>query len=100
MEPDVQLTLGEEFFIFKQVKGKNHLEARLPLPGHLPSLNPGLLQALPSDKAPAGCINTSHLHLHLLDWLRYLPTFFCTAARYSRRLMKPSGSLNIFPLPL
>lgn len=43
MEPDAQLTLGEEFFIFKQVKGKNHLEAPLPLAGHLPSLNPGLL---------------------------------------------------------
>lgn len=94
MEPDVQLTLGEEFFIFKQVKGKNHLEARLPLPGHLPSLNPGLLQAFPSDKVP------SRLHLQLLDWLRYLPTFFCRAARYSHRLVKPSGSLNIFPLPL
>lgn len=26
MEPDSQLTFGEEFFVFKQVKGKNHPE--------------------------------------------------------------------------
>ena len=30
MEPDAQLTLGEEFFIFKPVKGENRLETFPP----------------------------------------------------------------------
>lgn len=37
MGPDAQLTSGEEFFIFKRVKGKNHLETPpRPLNGDAP----------------------------------------------------------------